>query len=85
MLENVPPQTSPVYSWFFLAMTHHRLGHDDETRAWLQKAIDQAEHEIQGNPPWNRRATLKLLRDEAEALLNGMEVPDLAKEPTTDE
>jgi tetratricopeptide (TPR) repeat protein len=30
---------TPVYLWLFLAMTHHRLGHGDEARRWLDKAV----------------------------------------------
>jgi serine/threonine protein kinase len=38
-------RTNMIYTWFFLAMTHHRLGHATEARQWLDKAIqatDQA-------------------------------------------
>ncbi|HJT33051.1 MAG TPA: tetratricopeptide repeat protein [Pirellulales bacterium] len=43
------PFTSSVYTWLFLAMTHHRLGHADEARQWLDKAvqaIDTAGQEV---------------------------------------
>jgi serine/threonine protein kinase/tetratricopeptide (TPR) repeat protein len=69
-----------VYNWFFLAMAHHRLGHTEEARKWLEKTIewmDQAGQE-QGKDvagkvpmPWNRRLTLQLLRGEAETLIQG--------------
>jgi tetratricopeptide (TPR) repeat protein len=39
---------TPVHTWLFLAMTHHRLGHADEARQWLDKAvqaIDEAANE----------------------------------------
>ena len=60
-----------------LAMTHHRLGHADEARQWLDKAvqkIEQAQQEGQATSggaalAWNRRLTLQLLRREAEELL----------------
>jgi len=66
-------QSSPAYAWFFLAMAHHRLGHATEAHAWLEKAIAQAEQEIQAQPPWNRRLTLGLLRQEAEGLIRQTE------------
>ena len=67
--------SSPAYTWFFLAMTQHRLGHAEEAKQWLDKAVawtdkifaeaDQGTADLS----WNRRLTLKLLRDEATALL----------------
>jgi serine/threonine protein kinase/uncharacterized protein HemY len=67
---------SPAYTWFFLAMAHHRSGHAEEARQCLDKAIKQMEQETQdlSNDPgkyWNRRLTLQLLRREAEGLLTG--------------
>jgi hypothetical protein len=56
-------------------MAQHRLGHADEAKQWLDKAVawtdktfaeaDQGAAELL----WNRRLTLKLLRDEATTLL----------------
>ena len=73
--------SSPAYAWFFLAMAHHRLGHTEEAKQWLDKAVawtdkttteaDQGKADL----PWNRRLTLKLLRDEATTLL-GVTPPD---------
>jgi tetratricopeptide (TPR) repeat protein len=67
---------SPAYTWYFLAMAQQANGHDEEAKRWLAKAVkwtDEvlAEHERQGGKQlyWNRRLTLKLLRQEAEALL----------------
>jgi tetratricopeptide (TPR) repeat protein len=73
-------------TWYFLALTHHRLGHADEARRWLDKA-DQATEEAltppagpsekSGNttgpvpPPWNRGLALQLLRREAEEQIRG--------------
>ena len=65
----LPTSTSPAYTWFFLAMANHQLGHLDEARKWLDKAVEQAEQEIAGNASWNRRLTLQLLRKEAASLL----------------
>jgi WD40 repeat protein/Tfp pilus assembly protein PilF len=72
---------SPAYTWFFLAMAHHQLGHEEEGRTWLKKAIDRAEEETQDNAniAWNRRLTLDLLRTEAESLLAS---PDVDTEPS---
>jgi tetratricopeptide (TPR) repeat protein len=67
--------SSPAYAWFFLAMAQHRLRHADEAKQWLDKAIAWTDKTIaeadQGTTdlPWNRRLTLKLLRDEATTLL----------------
>ena len=68
-------KSPPAYTWFFLAMAQHRLGHADEAKQWLDKAVawtdkifaeaDQGTADLS----WNRRLTLKLLRDEATTLL----------------
>jgi tetratricopeptide (TPR) repeat protein len=69
-----------AYSWFFLAMAHQSLGHADEARKWLGKAVQWMNQVSQekGNDaaskvpmPWNRRLTLQLLRREAETLIHG--------------
>jgi tetratricopeptide (TPR) repeat protein len=66
---------SPAYAWFFLAMTRHRLGHAEEAKQWLDKAVTWTDKTLadadQGTTdlPWNRRLTLRLLRDEATTLL----------------
>ncbi len=33
------PRSNMIYTWCFLAMTHYRLGHRQEARQWLDKAI----------------------------------------------
>jgi hypothetical protein len=63
-----------AYIGYFLAMAHHRLGHAEQARHWLDKASRQGERpkpaKTSGAPfPWNRRLTLQLLRREAEQLL----------------
>jgi serine/threonine protein kinase/Flp pilus assembly protein TadD len=69
-----------AYTWCFLAMAHHRLGHAEEARHWLAEALGQTGQAPQQQPPgatggapvpWNRRVTLQLLRREAEALTKG--------------
>ena len=75
---------SPAYTWFFLAMTHHRLGHAEEARQWLEKAVNwtkkETEGKIEGAAPlsWNRRLTLEILRREAEQLI-GTEIKKKSK------
>ncbi|MHB8974089.1 MAG: hypothetical protein ACYC3X_26230 [Pirellulaceae bacterium] len=69
---------SPAYTWFFLAMTQQRLGHAEEAKPWLDKAVAWTDKILaeadQGTAglSWNRRLTLKLLRDEATALLGAV-------------
>ena len=68
-------QSTPTYAWLFLAMAHHRLGHTEEARHWLNEAVSTIEKAIADHErgtvalPFQRRLTLKLLRDEATALL----------------
>jgi serine/threonine protein kinase/WD40 repeat protein/tetratricopeptide (TPR) repeat protein len=79
-----PYRTNMLQTWFFLAMAHQRLGHTDEARRWLDKAVQGTEEALK--PPaepagkaespdgiiklnWNRTLTLQLLRREAEKLI----------------
>jgi serine/threonine-protein kinase len=63
---------SPAYVWFFLAMTHQRLGNAERAREWLGKATKRAEAENPENGrDWIRRLTLRLLRRETEELVLG--------------
>lgn len=77
--------SSPAYTWYFLAMAQHKLGHDSEARQWLQKATEWTD-EVLGEHengtaavPWNLRLTLKLLRDQAEQTIASNE-----KDPAND-
>ena len=92
-----PEDTSPAYGWYFLAMAHHTNGNSDEAKKWLDKAVGWTDrvtrehHDGTGaRLPWNRRATLKLLRQEAEALLKSAgasqqtDAPEEGKEEPTD-
>jgi tetratricopeptide (TPR) repeat protein len=84
----LPTLTSPGYTWFFLAMTHHQLGHADEAKSWFDKAVERVEQEKQGEPSWNRRLTLQLLRGESESLIKpGVVVPEKTEDggQTTDD
>jgi tetratricopeptide (TPR) repeat protein len=80
-----PIKSSPAYTWFFLAMAHHRLGHSEKAKKWLDKAAawtDKAIREADKNTedlPWNRRLTLNLLRAEAQALLKSAPAPQSPK------
>ena len=51
------------YDWFFLAMTHWRLGDRDKARAWFDRAV-QGMH--RHNP---QDGELRRIRAEAEAML----------------
>jgi len=79
-----PCRSNMLHTWFFLAMAHHRLGHADLARRWLEKGIQGTEEALKppaepqgkhGNsdgaipPNWHRRLTLLLLRREAEQLI----------------
>lgn len=60
------------YAWYFLAMTHRALGDNDQAQSWLKKAnawMEQVVANQEDPPTWNRRLTLKLLRAEAENLI----------------
>jgi tetratricopeptide (TPR) repeat protein len=59
-------------TWYFLAMAHHAVGNDKQAREYLNKAnrwADEVLADEEKPPPWNRRATLEMLRNEAETLL----------------
>ncbi|MFC1596542.1 protein kinase [Planctomycetota bacterium] len=65
--------SSPAYCWYFLAMAHKAAGQDQQARDCLAKANQWADKVLadEENPPaWNRRETLKLLREEAEGLID---------------
>jgi tetratricopeptide (TPR) repeat protein len=78
--------SAPAYTWFFLAMAHQRLGHREEAKKWLDKAVAWTEKTLRdadqgaADLPWNRRLTLKLLREEAAAVLGVDKKPPVGKE-----
>jgi tetratricopeptide (TPR) repeat protein len=53
--------------WMFLAMAHHRLGHKEEARQWLDRAVAWSNQA--GRLSWSDRLQVQMLRREAEALL----------------
>jgi tetratricopeptide (TPR) repeat protein len=67
-----------IWDWLPLAMAHHRLGHADEARRWLSKAVGWIEHEVPKSPEaatggaglsWNQRLVILVVRREAEMLI----------------
>ena len=70
-------KSSPAYGWYFLAMAEQALGHEMEARTFLHKAEAWTDRKLSGIQPltWNRKLTLELLRDEAEASL-GLDATD---------
>jgi tetratricopeptide (TPR) repeat protein len=46
-----PYRTNMIYTWFFLAMTHHRLGHAQEARQWLDKAVQATDRALDPSAP----------------------------------
>ncbi len=56
-------------NFVFLAMAHHQLGQPEDARKWLEKAVQAAEQA----PPtdWTKRLEWRILRREAEQLLQG--------------
>jgi hypothetical protein len=60
-----------VWDWLFRVLVHPRLGHPDEAKQWLDKAvawIEKADQEKTLGP--RDRLELRWLRREAEALVN---------------
>jgi tetratricopeptide (TPR) repeat protein len=53
--------------WVFLAMAHHRLGHDTEARRWLDRLRAHRPNE-DPSANWNE-LEIRLLRSEVEALI----------------
>ena len=68
------------YQRLFRAMTRWQQGQQDEARRLLAEAQPAVDEELQSQPiSWNRRATLEVLRSEAEALI-GPKKADEAEE-----
>jgi tetratricopeptide (TPR) repeat protein len=61
--------------WVFLAMAHQRLGNAEEARKWLAQVPRLSDDENSSDPPIQvsgiHRIELRILRREAEALING--------------
>ncbi len=91
--QDTESRSSPAFTWYFLAMAHHKFEHDAEAKKWLGKATEWTdkvlrEHENRTtHVPWNRRLTLKVLKKEAMLDLRadkpaGQAVPDTIRQPT---
>ena len=71
-----------AYTWLFRAMAEERLGHAQQAREWLAKAVREIEHppaeraKDPGVGSWRRWLTFRLLRGEAEALLKINKQPE---------
>jgi tetratricopeptide (TPR) repeat protein len=73
----------PLQVPYFLAMAHHRLGHTDEARHWLDKAVQETDRQINNRRPtspsypsqWGLFVQYQPLRREAEALILGKVPP----------
>jgi tetratricopeptide (TPR) repeat protein len=67
--------SSPAYTWYFLAMAHQANKQAEVAKKWLDKATEWTDKVVredeEGTNPlsWNRRLTLKLLREEAETMI----------------
>jgi WD40 repeat protein len=72
-----------AHDWLFLAMAHQHLGHADQARQWLDKAVPAVEEASREKraapgmaaPSWDTRLELQLLRREAEALIKAEPAP----------
>jgi WD40 repeat protein/serine/threonine protein kinase/tetratricopeptide (TPR) repeat protein len=78
-----------AFDWLFLAMAHHRLGHDEEARRRLTRSVQWIEKALRENVadtrtptplPWNDRVALGALRREAEELILGKPAPEAEKD-----
>ena len=80
-------RASPAYTWFFLAMVHHRLRHTQEAVTSFHKAVEWAD-EVTGQAGkarvadlrWDQRVIFHLLRREAEELLK-TQAPEISDLP----
>jgi WD40 repeat protein/serine/threonine protein kinase/tetratricopeptide (TPR) repeat protein len=88
-LSKYDPQGGNGYQWLFLALAHHHLGHAEEARQSLNKAVGWIESATKGQIPstfvrtplvWPDNLALELLRAEAEELILGKPKPEAKKE-----
>lgn len=66
-------ESSPAYTWYFLAMTYQTTGSTEAAEQYLKKANAWTDEVLsdEANPPqWNRRLTLEILRKEAEGAVD---------------
>lgn len=67
-------QSSPAYTWLYLALVEHQLGNIQSAQEWKDKAdayvAEQAAAPTDSHATsWNRLATLRILQQEVEQLL----------------
>jgi tetratricopeptide (TPR) repeat protein len=78
----VGPKANLTSTWvgYYLAMTQYKLGHADDAKLWLSRAIahsdqafkDDSDFRSGGRPyRWIQRWAAQILRSEAEALIQG--------------
>jgi tetratricopeptide (TPR) repeat protein len=80
-LKDDPGWGGHVVDWLLLAMAHQSLGHGDEARHWLDKAVQwidrprglprESRFAALPVPSWCDRLEIQLLRREAEKLIGG--------------
>jgi hypothetical protein len=76
------PEGNGSQVWFFLAMAHHCLGHADQARQELSRAVWWQEWKLRESAedlsvlPWYLRVEMQLLRREAEALIQAKPAPE---------
>ena len=70
--------SSPLYSQFFLAMSHWQLDRLGDARSLLTEAQVAMDAEMKSPLAWNRRLTYELFRREAEALIQPAETAENA-------
>jgi tetratricopeptide (TPR) repeat protein len=75
-----PTPGGDARDWLFLAMGHHRLGHAEEARRWLDKAVASINRATESRPEdtssgsridWRTRLSYQVLRREAKGLIDG--------------
>jgi Tfp pilus assembly protein PilF len=71
----VPKGQAAAPTYLFLSMTHQRLGHAGTAREWFDRAVRAIETPTE-KVLWHQRLTLRLLRAEAEALLDITRPPE---------
>jgi len=67
------PNAPSVYCWYYMAMTHHQLGHHEQAVEWLKNANAEADKELapENKPHWDHRNAIFNLRDEATKVVIG--------------
>lgn len=72
-----PSDALPGYTWYFLAMACHKLGHFAESRTWYDKAEEYTQTILArsavifqtGSISWHQRAVLEMLQRETRSVI----------------